>query len=355
MARLQTVLAISLLCLSVSPYSHAQDLPEVDVDALMEQVNTLADKLRTEAQRLIDEEGAEKAIVRLANEAIGDETVAFARLNLAAVVAVRAGDEETAVAIIEAIPAASDNELPFALARHALAIASDAQEVRSASADDLVWQGGQGQAPGADLIRFAPLLAALMQMAPDSLDVATSLNNIGLVLCDRGELDAALGYLQRSLAIMERLAPDSLPLAAPLDNIGTVFRDCGDLDAALDCHQRARAILERLAPDSLDLARSLGNIGVTLLDRDDLDGALEHLQRALEIEERLAPDSLDLAGSLGNIGVVHIERGDLAAAIEHLQRALAIHERLAPDSLNVADLLDNTDLASASRVCLVTP
>lgn len=42
MARLQTVLTLSLLCLFVSAHSHAQDLPEVDVDALMEQVNTLA-------------------------------------------------------------------------------------------------------------------------------------------------------------------------------------------------------------------------------------------------------------------------------------------------------------------------
>ena len=104
MARLQTLLTLSLLCLSVSLYSHAQDLPEVDVDALMEQVNALADQLRTEAQRLIDDEGAEKAIERLRAEAKADDSVAFDRMNLAAVVAVLAGDEETAVAVIGGTP-----------------------------------------------------------------------------------------------------------------------------------------------------------------------------------------------------------------------------------------------------------
>ena len=66
-------------------------------------------------------------------------------------------------------------------------------------------------------------------MAPNSLDVAASLNNLGNVALNRGDLTAAHDYHTRALAIRERLAPSSLAVAMSLNNLGTVVQDRGDL------------------------------------------------------------------------------------------------------------------------------
>ena len=66
----------------------------------------------------------------------------------------------------------------------------------------------------------------------DKSGVATSLNNIGLVLDRKGDLDGALRKYQESLKIEEEIG-DKPGVAASLNNIGLVFDRKGDLDGAL--------------------------------------------------------------------------------------------------------------------------
>jgi tetratricopeptide (TPR) repeat protein len=58
------------------------------------------------------------------------------------------------------------------------------------------------------------------------------------------------------LEIRERLAPGSLDVAASYNNIGLVYQSQGKLTEALGCYQKALEIRERLAPGSLDVAAS---------------------------------------------------------------------------------------------------
>jgi len=340
MRQSRVVLACSVL-LAAATCLCPQDLPPVDVDAPMAQVSAAKAELKAEAERLVREEGAEAAISRLRREAQADKQVAFQRLNLAAVVAALVGDEATACDLLKAVPVAPDDQLVLALARYVLVVDVGGEQARKASADDLAWQGREGASFEAALQRFASILAVVQSLAPDSLDLATTLNNIGAVYSDRGDLDRALDYYQRDLAIGERLAPDSLDVATTLNSIGAVYYDRGDLDRALGYYQRSLAIAERLAPDSLDVATTLNNIAAVHCDRGDLDRAVDYYQRSLAMEERLAPDSLDVATTLSNIGRVYYDRGDLDRALEYLQRSLAIAERLGPDSLLVATTLNN--------------
>ncbi|MBM3473256.1 MAG: tetratricopeptide repeat protein [Armatimonadetes bacterium] len=324
-------------------------MPEVQAEALIQQVSTLANDLRAEAERLIKEEGADKAIERLRAEATADEKVAFRRLNLAAVVAALGGDEQTARAILANVSAAADEEIPLALARHKLLIDGGHNTAREASNTNMTWQGRQADSLEGQLKRRWVILAGLQRLAPDSLDVAISLGNMGSVYHDRGDLEAALSYCQRALAIRERLAPDSLDVAISLNNIGAIHEDRGDLDAALDYYRRSLAILERLAPDSLKVAISLNNIGSAHHNRGDLEAALGCYQRSLAIMEHLAPESLEWAAGLGNLGMICQARGDLDRALDYCQRSLAIEERLAPDSLKVATSLSNIGLIYSDR------
>jgi len=319
----------------------ALGLPRVDADALMTEVNRLAGELRAEAERLVAQEGADGAITRLRAEAKADATAAFQRLNLAMVVAALAGDDQGAADVIASkTPAATDEELTLALARHSLLIDARAEAGREASAGDLAWQGGQAKTHEEALARYARILTGVHRLAPGSPDVATCLGSVGEVQYQRGDLDAVMYCCQRSLEIRERVEPDSLSVASTLNDIGAVYCARGDLDEALSYLGRSLEIKERLAPDSLDLAATVNNVGMVYRELGELDKALECFERGLALQKRIAPDSVDVAHGLGYVGSLHMMRGDLDAALEYLKRSLEIRERLVPDSLAVADCLN---------------
>jgi Tfp pilus assembly protein PilF len=92
------------------------------------------------------------------------------------------------------------------------------------------------------------------KLAPNSLDVADTLHNLGNVAYSRGDLARAEQYYQQALAIFEKLAPNSLQVAGTLNNLGLVALDRGDLAAAERYLQQALAIFEHLAPNSLQVA-----------------------------------------------------------------------------------------------------
>ena len=76
-----------VLMVLAGSWGYCEDPPPMDAKALMEHVTALQGELRVEAERLIKEEGAEKAIARLRAGAPADKSVAFVRLNLAAIAA----------------------------------------------------------------------------------------------------------------------------------------------------------------------------------------------------------------------------------------------------------------------------
>jgi rhomboid domain-containing protein 1 len=190
-------------------------------------------------------------------------------------------------------------------------------------------------------VEYQKALEIRKRLAPDSLTVATSYNNIGLVLYSQGDLEGALVEYQKALEVQKRLAPDSLTVATSYNNIGAVLRSQGNLEGALVEYRKALEIQKRLAPDSLDLAASYHNIGEVLKSQGNLKGALVEYQKALEIEERLAPDSLAVAMLYNNIGSVLDSQGNLKRSQVEYQKALEIRKRLAPNSLDVAKSYNN--------------
>jgi Tfp pilus assembly protein PilF len=84
-------------------------------------------------------------------------------------------------------------------------------------------------------------------------------------------------------------------VADTLNNLGNVAANRGDLARAEQLYQQALAIYEKLAPNSLEVARTLNNLGNVALDRGDLAAAERYLQQALAIYEKLAPNSLQVA------------------------------------------------------------
>ena len=180
---------------------------------------------------------------------------------------------------------------------------------------------------------------------PEHPAVAVRLSNIGQILKDQGNLSGSLEYRKRALAIDEKVyGPEHPEVATDLLNIGAILRDQGDLAGALAYTKRALAIDEKvLGPEHPDVATDLNNIGAILQAQEDLAGALEYTKRALAIDEKvLGPDHPKVAIRANNIGTILEAQGDLTGALEYTKRALEIDEKVhGPEHPQVAIFVNN--------------
>jgi CHAT domain-containing protein len=160
-----------------------------------------------------------------------------------------------------------------------------------------------------------------------------------------GHYREAIPTAQRALAIAERLyGPDHLDVAATLNGLGILYRLTAAYGAAELAMKRAIAIREtKLAANDPLIALSLDNLsGLYLLQ--SRYGEAEVMQtRALAIREKaLGANHVLVAHSLNNIAYRQTMQGYHANAAQSLQRALAIHE-LAPEGerSDLATILSN--------------
>jgi len=125
-------------------------------------------------------------------------------------------------------------------------------------------------------------------------------NNVGLLYKNRGEIDQAIPYFEKAVAIGQ----DFLSY----DNLGVACYQKGRAKEAMELLERARALNPGYAP-------IYTNIGKICLEADDLQNAIRNLEEAC----RLAPDAP--AANL-NLGAAYTRRGDYDKAIFHLKRVL---------------------------------
>ena len=190
------------------------------------------------------------------------------------------------------------------------------------------------------------ILRELTKKNPEAYlpDVATSLNNLGNLLCNTNDLKKAQDYQEEALQIRRELAKQNpgayLPkVATSLNNLGNLLRNTNDLKKAQDYYEEALRILRKLAqqnPEAYkpDVATSLNNLGVLLCDTNDLKKAQDYYEEALQILRELAKKNLeaylpDVAGSLNNLGVLLCDTNDLKKAQDYYEEALQILRKLA--------------------------
>ncbi len=197
------------------------------------------------------------------------------------------------------------------------------------------------------------------QKSPDG---STALDNYGVALTEKGDLDAAIQTLKEAI----RLAPNS---SSPHDNLGIALGEKGDLEAAISEHSVAihlsskrelrphmnlasalakkrdfdGAIREYLAALQISPNDNIShyNLGRAYVNKGDLDAAIQEFQIAL----RIKPIDIQVHN---NLGLVHAEKGNLAAAIQEYEVALRIspNDAMTHNNLGVA-LIRKGDLNTA--------
>ena len=171
------------------------------------------------------------------------------------------------------------------------------------------------------------------QHQPDSNNLATGYNNVGMTYGDLGDHKQALEYQLKALAIFERVLPPEHPdLATSYNNVGYTHGELGDHEKDLEYNLKALGIRERvLPPEHPSLATSYNNVGVSYDELGDHKQALEYKLKALGIWERvLPPDHPDLAIGYLSAGYTYGKLGNHEKELEYDLKALGIRERVLP-------------------------
>ena len=195
-------------------------------------------------------------------------------------------------------------------------------------------------------------LAAARQaraVATDMYERAAGEGAIGGALAERRDYEGALRAYNAALEMHRALLterPRNVNLlenvSLDLRDIGDVLMDQGELDAAARHYEEGLAVLRRVASEfpqlrtERNLANALRRTGGALMQAADLDGAMAHYEEALELLRRLAgadPRNIDLAQDLPNtmtyVGEVHRRRGDLQEAVRFFSEAVEVARRTA--------------------------
>ncbi|WP_301128851.1 tetratricopeptide repeat protein [Streptomyces cacaoi] len=177
--------------------------------------------------------------------------------------------------------------------------------------------------------------------------LATSLNNLGVVLAQAGRRDEALAVAEEAVEILRRLVSDNPAvyepvLAGSLNNLGNWLAEVGRRDDGLAVAEEAVEIRRRLVSDNPaayepDLAQSLHNLGADLSGVGRRDEALAVAEEAVEIRRRLVSDNPavyepDLAQSLHNLGADLSGVGRRDEALAATEEAVEIRRRLVSDN-----------------------
>ena len=176
------------------------------------------------------------------------------------------------------------------------------------------------------------------------LNVAATLNNLGILLSDINELKQAQEYYEEALQICRELAKQNpeayLPnVAATLDNLGNLLSDINDLKQAQEYYEEALQIRRELAKQNpkaylQDVAETLNNLGVLLSDINEPKQAQEYYEEALQILRELAKQNPKaylpkVAATLNNLGILLSDINELKQAQKYYEEALQIRRELA--------------------------
>jgi serine/threonine-protein kinase len=176
-------------------------------------------------------------------------------------------------------------------------------------------------------------IAAARQAQPaDPRLLAAALSERGALDLARDRYPAAIGWLDQAIALQTEHAPDSLDLAVSLDRRALVRSQLGDDDAAIADYTAAMTLRERRLPaDHPERIHDLHSLGSTHERAGRHEAAAPLLERAAALAQaRFGDNHVKSAHYLKSHATNLAYRGQMAAAVPLLERAVAAERRLYP-------------------------
>jgi eukaryotic-like serine/threonine-protein kinase len=188
----------------------------------------------------------------------------------------------------------------------------------------------RGDLPGAERdLRRA--LEIQERTSAASLDRATTLSNLGMVLTERGAWDEAEQHLLASLELRSASLGEAHPeMLFSLSGLGALYQRLGRYDQAEPLLRRHALLNEQTyGPDHSQTALALGNLGVLLHRRGEYAESETLSRRVVGLEQGLeTPRPQALATALNNLALVLQEQGKLEEARDAFDEALTIKYRI---------------------------
>jgi serine/threonine-protein kinase len=186
----------------------------------------------------------------------------------------------------------------------------------------------------------------------DSVRVAQSLNDLGVLQRQLGNSAAAEPLLVESLATRRRLlGNEDKDVAVTLVELSRVLRDRGRGQESEAPSREALAIRRKIfGEEHRETATSKNDLGLLLLDRGDLAGAEPLLRENLATNERvLGDDHPNTGAAKSNLALLLIAKGDAASAEKLLRESLAVDSRVFGET-HTEYAISLADLANAVEV-----
>jgi class 3 adenylate cyclase/Flp pilus assembly protein TadD len=193
----------------------------------------------------------------------------------------------------------------------------------------------QGDIPDA-LSYFEQSLAIETQLG-DTQNMASTLNNLGLLYKGEGKYVLALYKYQNSYDLLKR-ADDKVGMANALNNIGVIYAMQGNPTKALQYYEESLQLV-KLAKDDKGIANALNNLGLLYVDLKLYEKAISTHQQSLEIRKK-TNDIQGEATSLNNIAACYKELENTTLALEFYQKSMQLLE-VVGDKQGQASVLNN--------------
>jgi tetratricopeptide (TPR) repeat protein len=177
------------------------------------------------------------------------------------------------------------------------------------------------------------------------VEVAKTLNNLGLVHNDLGDAKKAKELLENALTIQEKYyEKEHIEIARTLNNLANAYGNLGDAKKKKELLERAYENIKiydvkkniEVVRIMNNLANGYGALGDTYKKKELLEYSLKTL------ETHYGRDHIELVGILNNLGVSNQNLGDAKKAKELFERALKIQEEFhGKEHIEITKTLNN--------------
>ena len=195
---------------------------------------------------------------------------------------------------------------------------------------------------------------------PDSMEVATTVSSMALMKYLVKDYQVSLNFYQEALRLhrerkvgvssKQDLDTRDMDIASTLNSIGLVLFKMDYFDMAKDVFVECLSIRKRvLGEDHRDIAIMIYNIATIYLEKGEDHTAMKLYSESLRVERRaLGAKHPEISCTLQHLGQMHQEKGELEKAVEYFQEALEI-ERMVLSTAEDSASLDAT-MASVCKL-----
>ncbi|MCI0445874.1 serine/threonine-protein kinase [bacterium] len=164
----------------------------------------------------------------------------------------------------------------------------------------------------------------------DHADIAESLDNMGTISEEKGDLPQAEKYFRQALEMRRKLyGKEHKDIAASMNNLGKLLHNEGKLPEAEKLYRESLEMRTKLlGPEADETASTINNLAALLIDKEDFANAETMMRKVLEIDlKRWGENHPNVAFSTNNVAYAMEHGGKINEAVPLYRKALELDIR----------------------------